>query len=48
MAYFLMTSDCMHKNVIHTWNMCYFMIFVRIRVLPGKNRLFASNVHANK
>ena len=47
-AYFLMASDCMHKNVIHTWNMRYFMIFVRIRVLPGKNLLLASNIHASK
>ena len=49
MAYFLLVTDCMHKNVICTWTKCYFRIFVRTRVHPGKNWLLvASNFQANK
>ena len=49
MVYFLLVSDCIHKNMSFVWNKCYFMVFVRILVHPVKNQLLvASGIHANK
>ena len=48
MTYFLLVSDCVHKNAIFTCNKCYLRVFVKIRVHPVKNQLLvASNILAN-